>query len=76
MSWDLKESDLATFEALDGPTRVLVLRVLALDDGAFDDLAEHPNGPMLAHWLLRQSAFSEWRLENFEDAMGMDLGAA
>ena len=57
MSWpEMRNTDLETFNSLDGPTRDLVLRLLGRDGGPTDadhaELQGHPNGEMLASWLL------------------------
>ena len=58
--WPNRDVDLETFEALDQPTRNLILRMI--DEPTDDDHAElrdHPNGRMLASWLLELPAYGD-----------------
>ncbi|MBM0127580.1 hypothetical protein [Pimelobacter simplex] len=55
----MQSIDLETFQSLDRPTRHLVLRLL--DEPTETDwvaLDKHPNGKMLASWLLELPAYS------------------
>jgi len=65
--WELKNEDLETFKGLDQPTRQLILRLLdeptALDFAALQD---HPNGALLATWLLQQPAYCGVEVEDDE----------
>jgi hypothetical protein len=60
MGWpETRLADIETFQSLDRPTRALVLRMLARptrDDR--EELRRHPNGEMLAAWLLRLPAYA------------------
>jgi hypothetical protein len=60
MTWpETRQADIETFQSLDQPTRALILRMLARptnDDR--EELRQHPNGEMLAAWLLRMPAYS------------------
>ncbi len=59
-NWPLRDADAATFTALDKPTRQLILRLLDEPTTAdHDALRAHPNGAMLAEWLLSLPAYSE-----------------
>ena len=62
MTWpEMEEADLETFLSLDRPTRHLVLRLLGEDGPSTDAdravLDAHPNGEMLASWLLMLPAY-------------------
>ncbi len=57
-TWELRDADLQTFQALDQPSRHLILRLLDEPSSAdFADLAAQPNGAMLANWLLALPAY-------------------
>lgn len=62
MEWPLQAEDLDTFEALNRPTRHLVLRLLGMNgqpaDADFEALRRHPQGEALAAWLLELPAYS------------------
>ncbi|WP_435594656.1 hypothetical protein [Tsukamurella tyrosinosolvens] len=58
--WEHQDADLQTFLALEPTTRMLILRLLdAPTDRDFAALAAHPNGAMLASWLLEQPAYRD-----------------
>ncbi len=58
---DHRDDDLALFRSLDGPTRRLILRHLGMYGPTTDDdhraLANHPQGRLLAEWLLSLPAY-------------------
>lgn len=60
--WPLRAEDLHTFEALNRPTRHLILRLLGMNGqptGAdFEELNAHPQGKALASWLLELPAYA------------------
>lgn len=56
----MREADLETFKSLDKPTRALILRLLDVPtDEDHEALRRHPNGAMLANWLLELPAYSK-----------------
>jgi hypothetical protein len=75
-SWELRSVDLETFQSLDQPTRVLILRLLAaeyLADDCYTELGNHPNGAMLSSWLLTLPAYQEWTPEELADLSGLEV---
>lgn len=61
--WPLQADDLDTFLSLDAPTRRLILACLHPDEAvrcdALGRLGDHPQGRILAEWLLRLPAYAE-----------------
>lgn len=60
MTWEMRDVDTETFQALDKPTRQLILRLL--DSPTERDhaaLAEHPQGKALASWLLALPPYAD-----------------
>lgn len=56
----MQGADLETFKGQDAPTRALILRLLdEPSDADFIELANHPNGAMLATWLLELPAYRD-----------------
>ena len=56
--WELQNEDLETFKGLDQPTRQLILRLLdEPTEPDFAALQDHPNGALLAAWLIEQPAY-------------------
>jgi hypothetical protein len=69
MAWpEMQDADLETFKSLDKPTRTLVLRLLdSPTDKDHDALDRHPNGAMLASWLLTLPAYANSSYDDDED---------
>lgn len=59
MTWpEMRGDDLATFQSQDAQTRSLILRLLdSPTDADHEELQSHPNGAMLASWLLELPAY-------------------
>lgn len=71
MEWEARDLDLETFKRLDPGTRRLILALLGASgeptEADMEELASHPQGKMLASWLLAMPAYGTAAPEEDDD---------